>query len=339
MAKYDDFIPENVAPKNARRIGVYNAQGNRVGQIPLDNLTLPNVGTKLYSFGVLSDVHYQYNTAPEDFHRALTYFNETEDVTFTCICGDLTSSGTAEELTAYKTAVDTYSPNTPVYAIMGNHDVRSNLMNSIQDYTGNPLYYSINYMNDVFIFVGNVADWTTDVLSTAELTWLSETLEANKDKRCFLFEHIRPTEGCGNALGLYQRSGTVDWGGTCGATFEALLSKYPNIIFFHGHSHLKFYLQEYDKLANYDNIRGCHSVHVPSIAVPRDSDWAIDPSTVDVYADSEGYVVDVYENGIHLRGRDLVKGEFLPIASYWLDTTLQTIEAGTYTDSTGTIKT
>lgn len=339
MAKYDDFIPENVAPKNARRIGIYNAQGNRVGQIPLGTLTFPDAGAKLYSFGALSDVHYQYDTAPDDFHRALTYLNETEDVAFTCICGDLTSSGTAAELTAYKNAVSTYSPDTPVYAIMGNHDVRSNLMNSIQDYTGNPLYYSVSHGNDVFIFVGNVADWTTAVLSTAELQWLYETLEANRNKRCFLFEHIRPTEGCGNALGLYQRSGTTDWGGTTGAVFESLLSHYKNIVFFHGHSHLKFYLQGYDDLANYDKQRGSHSVHIPSLAVPRDSDWATDPSTTDVYADSEGYVVDVYKTGIHLRGRDFVKGEFLPIASYWLDTTLQTVAAGTYTDSTGTITT
>ena len=28
----------------------------------------------------------------------------------------------------------------------------------------------------------------------------------------------------------------------------------------------------------------------------------------------------VYPDGIHLRGRDFVKGEFLPIASYWLGT-------------------
>ena len=53
----------------------------------------------------------------------------------------------------------------------------------------------------------------------------------------------------------------------------------------------------------------------------------------------KGYVMDVYENGVHLRGRDFVKGAFLPIASYWLDTTLQTVAAGTYTDSTGTITT
>lgn len=50
-------------------------------------------------------------------------------------------------------------------------------------------------------------------------------------------------------------------------------------------------------------------------------------------AESEGYVVDVYEKYIVLRGRDFVKGEFLPIATYCLDTTLQTIEANAFTDS------
>lgn len=57
-----------------------------------------------------------------------------------------------------------------------------------------------------------------------------------------------------------------------------------------------------------------------------------------IYADSEGYIVDVYEDGIYLRGRDFVKGEFIPIASYWLDTTIKEIEANTFVDETGTIK-
>lgn len=337
---YTDFIPQNVAPPNVRRIGIYDSNGNRVGQIPLGSLTFPNAGAKLYSFGALSDVHLQYDTAMADFQKALTYLNDAENVAFTCICGDLSADGTATQLTEYKTAVSTYSPNTPVYAMCGNHDVRSSLMDSMQNYTGKPNYFSINYGNDVFIFVGNVADWTTAVLSTVELQWLYETLEANRNKRCFLFEHIRPTNGCGNALGLYQRS-TTDWGGTTGAVFESLLSHYKNVVFFHGHSHLKFYLQERDSLANYDNLRGSHSVHIPSLAAPRedtDGDGTVNNIDADnIYADSEGYVVDVYENGIHLRGRDFVKGEFLPIASYWLDTTLQTIPAGTYTDSTGTI--
>lgn len=57
----------------------------------------------------------------------------------------------------------------------------------------------------------------------------------------------------------------------------------------------------------------------------------------EVVAESQGYLVDVYPNGIHLRGRDFVAEEYLPIASYWIDISLQTIEANTFTDSTGII--
>ena len=325
MAYFNKFIPQNKAPKDVQRIGVYDSSGNRLFGVPLGNLAFPsNIGLKLYSFDVISDVHYQSETASGDFQSALTYADETEDIAFTCVCGDLTNNGTADELTAYNNAKK--SAKKPVWDMGGNHDLRAGLMNTFQNYIGNPLYYSKTYGDDVFIFVGNVADWTTDVLSTEELQWLYQTLESNRNKRCFLFEHIRPTNGCGNALGLYKRTDIVDWGGTCGAIFESLLSHYKNLVFFHGHSHLKFYLQEYDELANYDNIRGSHSVHVPSLSIPRD-DIDGDGTADVIYADSEGYVVDVYENGIHLKGRDFIKGEFLPIASYWLDTTLKTVES------------
>lgn len=343
MSEYNKLILQNIAPSGTKKIGLYNKNGDRIVGIPIAYLAFPKPsvsGQKLYSFGALSDVHYQ-NTkaeASEDFQRALTYLNDTEKVDFICICGDLTDNGTSDELTEYRNAVDTYSPNTPVYAIMGNHDARGGLFESIEQYTGNPYYYSIEQKNDVFIFVGAIADWNTEIFSIEELQWLYETLEANRNKRCFVFQHYRPEDGCGNALGIYSRT-YDDWDGYCAEVFESLMKHYQNVILFHGHSHLKLYMQEYDELANYDNVFGCHSVHIPSIAVPRDINGAVNPPRVDVYADSEGYVVDVYENGIHLRGRDFVGEKFLPIASYWLDTTLKTIEPNTYTDSTGTIQT
>ena len=122
MSQYKDFILENVAPKGVQKIGIYNSNGNRVGFIPLGNLIRPE-GTKLYSFGALWDVHLQYDTAQYDFQRALTYLNESEDVAFTCISGDLTSRGTDAELTQYKSYVDMYSADTPVYAVTGNHEI------------------------------------------------------------------------------------------------------------------------------------------------------------------------------------------------------------------------
>lgn len=338
MGQYKDFIPENVALPMVRRIGIFNEKGNRVGFIPLGNLAVPDTGKKQYSFGALSDVHLGYDTAQADFQKALTYLNETEGVDFTCVCGDLTSGGHDYQLAEYKNYVDTYSPNTPVYSITGNHDcyVIEDVASVISQYTGKPLYYTVEHGNDVFIMFGESGYTQGNLFTVDSLQWLYETLEANRNKRCFVFNHVRPQDGCGNAFGIYAND---IWGGTEATVFESLMHHYKNAHQFHGHSHLKFYLQYGSDIANIDHIFGGWSIHIPSLAVPRDGDPSGASSRKEVYADSEGYVVDVYANGIHLRGRDFVKGEFLPIASYWLDTTLQTIPAGTYTDSTGTITT
>ena len=340
---YEDFIPENVAPPNARRIGIYDKNGNRVGFIPLGCLTPPNMSQKKYSFGALADIHLQNSTAQTDFQRALSYLNDVENVDLICIAGDLTEAGTAEELAQYKQHVENYSPNTPVYAITGNHEGRSDsIATDFQTYTGNPLYYSFEHKGDIFIMVGcqptsDPGGWPASgsLFSKAELQWLYETLEANRNKRCFVFQHVRPQDGCGNTFGIYN----LDiWGGTEQTVFESLMHHYKNAHHFHGHSHLKFYLQYGSDIANIDHIFGGWSIHIPSLAVPRDGDPSGASSRKEIYADSEGYVVDIYENGIHLIGRDFVTEKPLPIASYWLDTTLQTIPAGTFTDSTGTIK-
>ena len=338
---YQDLIPQNVAPLGTRRIGVYDANGNRVGQIPLGSLAFPNVGRFLYSFGALSDVHIGYDTAETDLSTALTYLHDNENVAFTCICGDLTGDGSDILLSLYKTIVGILS----VYAIAGNHEgMTADIENRIATYTGHPLYYSFTHGNDVFIMVGTIGgeQYSNNVVfANGELQWLYETLEANRDKRCFVFQHIfagvENAPVCGNAGGLYTN---WCWHNTdeCNV-FVSLMKHYKNVTWFHGHSHLKYSLQKYGQLyANYSEADGYRSVHISSLAVPR-ADTDGDGKGDSIYAESEGYVVDVYENGIHLRGRDFVKGEFIPIASYWLDTTLQTVPAGTYTDSTGTITT
>ena len=339
MAEYKDFIPENIAPLNAKRIGVHNSAGRRLGYIPLGSLTPPNPSQKLYSAGIGSDIHVTYTTGESDFKNALVYWN-AEKVAFICISGDLATVGADDQLSKVKNLIDTYSPNTPVYVSGGNHDAydadwnlrpEAEVSASLQKWTGNPLYYSFEYGVDVYIFVGICQD----TFSVSELQWLYETLERYRNRRCFLFQHAFYFGGSGNAFGLY----TYDLlSGTRGKVFLSLLRHYHNVIWCHGHSHTKFHGQEFNAMANIDKVLGCWSVHVPSTAIPRtdaDGDFEFQIE----YQDSEAYVMDVYPNGIHLRGIDLVNRQFLPIASYWLDTTLQTIPAGTYTDSTGTIVT
>lgn len=336
---FSDFIPENTAPAGVKRIGVYNSQNRRVGVINLSNLAKQK-GEKLYSFGAISDVHLSVADSESDFIRALGYLDASR-VDFTCICGDLTNNGNDTQLAKYKQIVD--ASGVTVRAVSGNHETytyNADIESRLQPYTGDPMYYTFTRGDDVFIMLGIKSEGA--LFTDAELQWLRDTLEANRNKRCFVFQHCMLGYGniatCGNPGGLYQSHCWSGDGQTQMEVFKSLLAHYKNTVWFHGHSHLKFRLQAAYDYANFDNSDGFRSVHIPSIARPRQEDGS-DSDTSPDYDDSgsEGYVVDVYENGIHLQGRDFVKGEFLPIASYWLDTTLQTVAAGTYTDPTGTI--
>ena len=342
MYKYKHFIRKNIAPSGAVKIGVYNGNGDKIADIPLGHLTPPQAA-KRYSFCALSDVHITYDTANTDFQRALTYV-ENSDCSFTCISGDLTSTGADEsQLSLYKDIVDTYSPNKPVYAIAGNHENYNGFSDKyLEQYTGHPLYYSFANGNDVFIMLGHYGayvdgqGWVAgEQFSDVELQWCYETLEANRNKRCFVFIHVFPWGGSGNANGLYA---TNNWTSTKGTVFETLMKHYKNTVLFHGHSHLRFDLQESDELANYTDKDGYRSIHVPSLSVPRD---LVDGSLAYVYAESEGYIVDVHDNYIILNGRDFIDndadGHIIPIATYKIDTRLVDIPANTFTDSTGTI--
>lgn len=348
---YTHFIPENIAPKGAKKIVIYDNAGNKISDIQLGRMAQPDK-TKLYSFCALADIHLTYDTANDDFQRALTYAESNCD--FTVVAGDLTDTGADEsQMALFKSYVDTYAKTKPVYAITGNHENYNGYADKyLTTYTGKPLYYSFTKGNDVFIMVGHYGSWhdtkwwSNESWSVAELQWLYETLEANRNKRCFVVTHVLPyAHGVGNPNKLYEirSSASKLWevnDGGIGQVFVSLLKHYKNTILFHGHSHTQLKLQEIDEKANYSNADGYRSVHIPSLSVPRDID---DNGTAltDIYAESEGYVVDVYDNYIILNGRDFIDnendGNIIPLGTYKIDTTLVTIPEKSFTDSTGTI--
>lgn len=345
MGKFEThFIQQNKAPKNTEYIEVYD-DSTLVGKVKVGNLKMPFLGNKLYSFGALADVHVTHSDLTmRKFQKALNYLNDTEKVKFTCIAGDMTSSGTVEQFESYRNAVASYSPNIPVYDCMGNHDCQDTAvapfltLESTIPYIGRGLYYSFTQENDIFIMF-SMSGWysytKTPIFTNEQLQWLYEILEANRNKRCFVFEHCPRFDGSGKVASWANPTGDL-LVGDAGEAFKSLMSHYKNVIWFHGHSHMEFQYQEYDNKVNYDNLFGCHSVHIPSLAEGRELN-ADGTGYVFTTEESTGYVIDVYENHIVLRGRDFVNEKFLPIATYCLDTTLQTIAPNTYTDSTGTI--
>ena len=320
---YRHFIPQNTAPKGATRIGVYDGNGNKVCTIPLGGLTPPTSG-KLYSFGLVSDMHLYPHAAvawkPEaKFDNALNFF-ESWGCVFCAHAGDISQTGLFREsdpdnmdvgqFAAYKEVCDAH-PNLPVYGICGNHEsyvnpIKENLA-ELKTYMGTDLYYKVEHQNDVFIFCGQPA--ATTPMSDEAFDFLSETLSENSDKRCFVFVHPVWNDDSGDADGVYSNhsglGGTLLSSWSKGTALKDLLSQYPKAILFHGHTHIKFEEQAKDKDLNYTNKNGFHSVHIPSLSRPRD---IVDNALVSAESESQGYIVDVYDDCIVLNGWDFVRG-------------------------------
>ena len=343
--KYKHFIQQNTAPKGAKKIGVYQGDGKKVCTIPLGRLASATK-EKLYSFGLVSDIHLYHlaaNWNPNSkFDNALTFF-EGQNCAMCIVCGDLTQSGFYMDKTEngvttydleeaqfakYKELCDKHT--IPVHEICGNHEsyfgksITDNL-DKLEMYTGKGvLSYTVEQGNDLFILCGQ--DHGSSVMSDEDFTWLGETLEANKDKRCFVFVHSHiddNTEGgvedSGNPCYARENSIFGYWGAGKTANFINLMQKYPNVILFHGHTHIKFEAQKFDKNATYSEENGFKSVHIPSSGGPRelvsaDGTWEARDS------ESQGYIVDVYDDCIVLNGMDLVNNQPIPLGIYKINT-------------------
>jgi hypothetical protein len=343
--KYTHFIKENIAPKGAKSIAVYDDNGNKICSIALGGLT-PIAKTKLYSVGMVSDIHFAHIdgvvwTPHTKFDNALTYF-ENQGCEFCCVSGDMTNTGFYMEGDAntlhtyqfeqYKQICDKHT--IPVYELCGNHEsyvkAITNNLTELRNYAGAEMYYSVTQGNDVYLFLSQPSGSVP--MTDEALQWLYEKLEMNRNKRCFIFVH--PYLDSGNVNGIYGNN-VFEWWGEKTAVFKNLLKHYKNTVLFHGHSHFMFECQELDKTANYTEKGGFRSVHIPSLTRPA---YAIDGARGVDDSKGYGYLMDAYDDCIVLNGMDLINNNPVPLGTYKIDTTLQFIEANTFIDSTGTIR-
>lgn len=333
MYKYTHFIQQNTAPKGATKIGVYDSAGKQVCTIPLGPLSRP-AGEPLYSFGLVSDMHLYPVAAvawhPETkFDGALAFF-ESMGCAFCAHCGDFTQTGVylegntttpdLRQFAKYKEICDAHG--IPVYGICGNHEsilgvpITNNLA-ELKQYTGTDLYYTVERGTDLFVFIGQPT--YNKVMGDDALAWLQTTLADNADKRCFVFIHSYIEEDSGDAVDYRENSIFDDWGATKTNAFMEVMRQFPNVVLFHGHSHMKFECQQYDANANYTERNGFKSVHVPSVGKPRDLDLKTGATPEDNNG-SQGYIVDVYDDCIMLRGWDFVGNKPVPLGTYKIPT-------------------
>lgn len=353
---FTDLIKNNVAPYSASKIGVYASDGSRVGEIPLGSFK-PNYGERLYRFGLLSDVHNEESQSTEnaqDFINALTELNNKESIEFICITGDLTqyshSTGNiATEMTLYQNNLNAAGVNKPVYVTTGNHDCPGSTdvdyttfyqkagLSDIAPSSGATASYEVTKthttsggttVTDHFLFLTmRRYEFTSSTYYDADITWLGNKLEAYKNDRCFVFTHMFFPDYAGNLNRIYPSGNWLS--GPQLTSLKNLIDSYPRSYWFSGHSHWKWYLQKYQDKANiYPTSNSGRTtgwaVHIPSCASPIDSDGS---SRVSMPLQSEGGVVDVYEDYVDIRGIEF-KGpgdsnynmKYIPVAQYRLYT-------------------
>ena len=90
-----------------------------------------------------------------------------------------------------------------------------------------------------------------------------------------------------------------------------LIINSPNLIFCHGHSHMRFNSQDRFPTNNLYHAEGeCYSVHVPSCAIPRKANTS---SVGMSYFEegSEGYIVKVFPDRVEFRAVDFTTNRYL----------------------------
>ena len=264
------------------------------------------MGKKMYSFGVLSDIHVPVEDrgGPSDFKRAIKGLQNL-GVEFVGMTGDIGLNSETSELQAYKEIIDA-NATVPFYSCTGNHDA-THTDEVWEEYVGHPRNFEIVKNGDVFLFMSLTNENTNANVDTPyaeNLDWLQERLVRYEGARIFVFMHFPITDYAGLTKDQYY--GFTENSTEDDELMETLLNT-ENVVVFSGHTHYKFECEADDYDMNVFNMpsKDVSLVHVPSCAYPRNSERKEEADL------SQGYVVDVYENGVVLRGVDLVSGKYM----------------------------
>lgn len=209
----------------------------------------------------------------------------------------------------------------PYLNVLGNHDVRGNI-DAVQEanYTKAADYYkatdeilkastskSSNGMNFSYQINGhtfimlNTAEyqWDNCMLYENDLVWLeSELAKVEEGKPCFILVH-QPVDL------IYS---TRDGSSVSGYGFQDIINKYSNVVVLSGHAHDSFGT---DKALIQYATSGSVYVNMPSLYYNYYTPYNTE------YGDGvcQYYYMEIYENGIVLKGRDFGIDKYVPEAT------------------------
>lgn len=245
-----------------------------------------------------------FGAAMEDLHAA-------EGIDAVVLAGDVAENGLAEE---YQLVYDGLSgiEGCRYISATGNHDIRlraynqskkrfnefANALNNNVDPVSE-FHFSERINGYKFIVMGSDKSAFEEAnISDEQVAWLDSEVKAENGAPTFVILHqpLKLTHDLPNTWG----NGTNPNAGSVGDQSDAIkevLTKYENVVLITGHLHTGF------GEASYETIGNLHMVNVPSLCIDN-KDGQYNGSGL-------GYIVEVYDNEIIFRARNLETGEWL----------------------------
>lgn len=322
---------EIILPKNCKYIMI-SGESNWYLEIPNEYCIEDS-----FRFSALSDIHYNKG----DYFNSALDFLDTQDIDFVGVAGDLTNNGELEYLKKYNNAIK--DREYKVYTTNGNHDVGAILSGAWEENINTKIYadgevldvsrsgfdfvYQSQKGGGVFVFLAQMRwNYPDEIDSTeytiidqSQLIWLEEMFEKYKDETVYLFFHTFLSDPDGkaeNSVGNLKTSAGYEYdlpfsyGSADEEELRLLLKKYKNVIFFSGHSHWMFQLEELNENLNFSNFGGEYGymVHIPSVCDPRYIEDDQAQRTSMVGKSSQGWIIDETDEVIIFTPVDFIEG-------------------------------
>ncbi len=285
----------------------------------------------LYSFGIISDVHFTGPFWNCDRNRAIAYSDlNALKPRHIIVSGDLTDAGQLWQMRAATESFKTAFCGTPVLISTGNHEYHTYVKDYLPEkekteeyfgayikelnseynfnikYENRRCYYDVYIHNIHYIFLNCSDTDNRHELGDFQRKWLDDMLSESKRKKTvsIVVNHmaIRGTSGLDCAKGaLYMKDNDET---------EKILTSYENVIFISGHTHFNL---DFDD----DNVCRKNGVTYIDASCTNWTSMGISKSWGDTAYNKDssmGFLVDVYTDKMVFRGRDFIKRRFIPRA-------------------------
>ena len=336
-----------VIPENAEKIVAVtdgSTEQKAVYELPQNKKLSAVSGTKLYTFSAYSDIHVDkgslwYVDAEKHLKEGLQYAVDRGSDYFIA-SGDIVTndSGPDKEWIAYEKILSQSDFVNPVWESDGNHDLRQGVESGIKSFikhsgtdsikgSNKSYFYKIEpNTGDIFIFMSlelnknpnDAAEFTSEQLAWADNLMNEYT---KRGVNVFLVQHSPIKKfGAGDRMSDPYYKGLLNTNYEANAKFKEMIQKYPNVVWFSGHTHEDFTM---DYNYSNENNSACHMIHIPSLAgstMPNSADDGLERNNGKGF-NSQGYYTEVYENEIVCYGVNLSDKLVYPKYSYIMEST------------------